>query len=570
MRKKKIYFILAILFICAGSVKSQVTIGSQSDPHAGSVLDLSKVSGKNLGLLLPQVSLTSATNWSPVSGTKTEGMVVYNTGSVLTKGVYVWVVDSENPNGYWSKVSGGSGDSGGGDTGLTGSPTDWLDANTDLTGNGLAGSPYTKACPNPAVVLTAKSGYTFGAITPTGAGTVVSGVATFTASGSVVISKDGKSGTIYVTVGTCETEDPKKYDPIDVTKGEYSISGNFCYDVFKSDGGTDCGNLSERSNSFASGYEFTYTLSTNKTISDLTFVVEDNNATKITTGIVTNQTAKTGKLTFVTNIKSLFTSGEKKTITVHALFVDQYDQKKKLSMIVNVQDCWCCGAKTLKADNVTYGWLNFMCYNLGAEDSGKDAFAYASGAINGDLYQWGRPKDGHQLRNSSVTATLAPIDIPNHNQFIKTTASPYDWRSGGGQNSRWGDGTANQDMKKAANDPCPTGWKVPSQKQWALLLKEGTTVINNVSDLANGVNIANKWVWTGNGYKVGGALYLPAAGIRNNGGSAPTYVGSDGYYWSSTVNGVNAWGLSFSNGGVYPGSNYYGRAGGMSVRCVAE
>jgi len=43
-------------------------------------------------------------------------------------------------------------------------------------------------------------------------------------------------------------------------------------------------------------------------------------------------------------------------------------------------------------------------------------------------------------------------------------------------------------------------------------------------------------------------------------------VGSDGYYWSSSVNGTNAWNLNFYSGGAYMGS--LNRALGFSVRCL--
>ncbi len=571
--KKMIYWMLALFICSAASMNAQVAIGpagSDPVPHAGAVLDLQ--SNSTRGLLLPKVELVSAGEWGPVSGESTPGMMVYNIGTAISKGVYVWVVDDQSLDGKWKMVSGGISGGGSGATALDGAPTDWLTTATGVTGSGLVGDPYAKACPEPEVTLTLKEGYSFGAVAPGGAAAVSGSSITFTASGVVVITKDNSSSVVYVTVNNCPAVDPEDYTTVPTVTGEYSLGGNFCYDVFKSDGGTTCGNLSERSNSFTSGYEFTYTLTTTAACYNLQFFVEDKNTVQITEGMTTDQSTKKGVLKFASNIKNLFTGGEKKTITVYALFEDSYGQRKKVAMEVLVQDCWCCGAKTLKSDGLTYGWLNFMCYNLGAEDSNKDPFAYGSGAINGDLYQWGRPKDGHQSRTSSVTATLSPVDVPNHAQFIKNnTTSPYDWRSGGSKNTLWGDGSTGEKMTKGVNDPCPTGWKVPSLKQWQLLLKEGTTNVSGANDLANGVNIANKWVWTGNGYKVGGALYLPAAGIRSIDGSSPTNVGSIGYYWTSTVSGSHAWNMYFGSTSVYAGyMSSSNRSLGLSVRCVAE
>ena len=63
-----------------------------------------------------------------------------------------------------------------------------------------------------------------------------------------------------------------------------------------------------------------------------------------------------------------------------------------------------------------------------------------------------------------------------------------------------------------------------------------------------------------------GAVFLPAAGSRNCGGSV-YYVGSDGEYWSSTPDGSEyAWYLYFYSSRVNMNNNY--RCGGLSVRLV--
>ena len=81
-----------------------------------------------------------------------------------------------------------------------------------------------------------------------------------------------------------------------------------------------------------------------------------------------------------------------------------------------------------------------------------------------------------------------------------------------------------------------------------------------------------RWTWTGSGYKVvgpnGNSIVLPAAGSRDCDGGVD-YVGSGGYYWSSTPNGsVHAWRLNFNSGVVNIGSNY--RCRGSSVRLVQD
>ncbi len=79
-----------------------------------------------------------------------------------------------------------------------------------------------------------------------------------------------------------------------------------------------------------------------------------------------------------------------------------------------------------------------------------------------------------------------------------------------------------------------------------------------------------QWEWNGNGYKITGpnskSITLPAAGFRNCSGSV-NFVGSIGYYWSSTPNfSKYAWDLNFSSTGVHVGNGY--RCNSQSVRLV--
>ena len=80
------------------------------------------------------------------------------------------------------------------------------------------------------------------------------------------------------------------------------------------------------------------------------------------------------------------------------------------------------------------------------------------------------------------------------------------------------------------------------------------------------------WTWTGSGYKVvgpnGNSIYFPAAGLYDCNG-AEYYVGSYGYYWSSTPYGSDyAYILNISPHYVSMGNN--DRCGGRSVRLVLD
>ena len=195
----------------------------------------------------------------------------------------------------------------------------------------------------------------------------------------------------------------------------------------------------------------------------------------------------------------------------------------------------------------------FMCYNLGVTGR-QDPLSYQSGANNGRLYQWGRQTDGHEVRTSTPLA--GPLSAPVANRFITNSGGTFDWRSPQ-------DPTLWLDASKTANDPCPAGFRVPTQAQWGGLFRDGITSGTAVSATRN------TWTWTGNGYTVGANLYLPAAGFRDVSAATLNNAGTVGYYWSSTVDGANAYLLYFNSGTVYPGSRY-NRGFGFSVRCISE
>ena len=90
---------LAFFVWSAASVNAQVLISSQSSdpdaaPHDGAVLDLQ--SDGTHCLLMPQVTLTSAYEWTPLAGNAVNGMTVFNLSDATDnelegQGVYVWI-----------------------------------------------------------------------------------------------------------------------------------------------------------------------------------------------------------------------------------------------------------------------------------------------------------------------------------------------------------------------------------------------------------------------------------------------------------------------------------------------
>ena len=177
-----------------------------------------------------------------------------------------------------------------------------------------------------------------------------------------------------------------------------------------------------------------------------------------------------------------------------------------------------------------------MDRNLGATrvaTSSIDADAY------GDLYQWGRGADGHQLRNSPTTTTWSSSDQSGNGNFTIVYSSPFDWRSPQ-NNSLW------QGVNGVNNNPCPSGYRLPTDAEWN----------------------SERLTWSSN--NAAGAfaspLKLPLAGYRDLLDGNVYDVGDFGYYWSSTVTGIDSRLLEFYTNNLFVGDYY--RAYGSSVRCI--
>ncbi|SMN17627.1 hypothetical protein CRYPA_1208 [uncultured Candidatus Thioglobus sp.] len=190
-------------------------------------------------------------------------------------------------------------------------------------------------------------------------------------------------------------------------------------------------------------------------------------------------------------------------------------------------------------------WLD---RNLGATQvatSGTDSAAY------GDLYQWGRATDGHELRTSATTATLATTISPGANTFVTNSTAPYDWTSadsaGSSRVSAWADG--------GANDICPAGFSVPTIAELiADTVHDGTYTGSN--DITNSATAFSSF------------LKIPVAGDRIRMGGALVDVGSFVSLWSRSANGLDARRVGFSSGVASIFSD--NRSFGLSVRCIKD
>lgn len=183
----------------------------------------------------------------------------------------------------------------------------------------------------------------------------------------------------------------------------------------------------------------------------------------------------------------------------------------------------------------------WMDRNLGATQVATNS---TNGSSYGDLYQWGRNTDGHQLRVSGTTTTLSSTDVPGHGNFIVNINFPGDWRSP--QNDAMWTSTG------GTNNVCPAGYRIPSSSEW----------------------IAERESWSSNNAAgaFGSPLKLPLAGNRSlEGVLQNTGNNGNGQYWSSSLIDPNTsdkkvYYVNFWDADAADGSDPRGHA--KSVRCI--
>jgi uncharacterized protein (TIGR02145 family) len=274
------------------------------------------------------------------------------------------------------------------------------------------------------------------------------------------------------------------------------------------------------------------------------------------------------------------------------------------------------------------GRMKFATKNLGATTSFIDPLeqiaapapvpdnSYSTDeTIYGSLYQWGRYHDGHESRSSANYPTndnsnesspvvtnssdgQVPLSDVSYGKFIKNnnSSSRYDW-SQTRNDLLWGDNSITIPHSKGIADPCPSGFRVPSQAEWASIVAGVGT--GNQSTVSNTYLGVNKWQWVdgsstlpsntpgfliyppastydfGDGYddadyQTTPTLFLPAAGYRGNYNGQVSDVGQRGYYWGSTILGTYAYRMDFGSSGINSGGSSSHRSTGLSVRCLSE
>ena len=203
---------------------------------------------------------------------------------------------------------------------------------------------------------------------------------------------------------------------------------------------------------------------------------------------------------------------------------------------------------TYNGQTVTYGIIisattqkRWLDRNIGATRAATSATDYLA---YGDLFQWGRPADGHQLMNwtsattgapvNGTTTILAPTDNPGNNLFIVLDA-----------NGRWRSDATSLRWEANPQGPCPFGWHVPSRTEWTNEnLVNGSTAFTKIK------------------------IVLAGQRRRADGNLEPGLSGAFGEYWQSTRSGTN---VGFTEIESVVGIFYTStEALGNSVRCIKD
>lgn len=193
-------------------------------------------------------------------------------------------------------------------------------------------------------------------------------------------------------------------------------------------------------------------------------------------------------------------------------------------------------------------WKDFMCHNLGA-NMRVDPFTPAA-AIHGAKYQWG-------AYTGESGRYISQADDQRNNGRIAG------WNTAGKPITSWSDNF------KTSNDPCPEGYRVPTERQWISVLNSNPNVERVGSWFTSGNYTSALYFRDASGART---LMLPLAGGRDNVDGRLLSRGIIARYWSSTIANENN--ISTGRFLYYYTSEQttYGQAlsFAVSIRCISE
>ena len=194
----------------------------------------------------------------------------------------------------------------------------------------------------------------------------------------------------------------------------------------------------------------------------------------------------------------------------------------------------CAAAPCNNGKNTAIGATCWASANVGAINT----FA-AKPDMYTEFYQWNR------LVAYSANEPLSPA-----------------WNAAAEQSAVW------------TNNPCPVGWRLPTQAQLLALLNSSSPANGSWAAAGERGNaVAGRFFGPNNaGCKLPdsmfGCVFLPAAGSRSYSNGTLYNQGNNGSYWSGTnSSSTNGYNLNFGNDYTYP-TGESGKAYGYSIRCV--
>lgn len=203
----------------------------------------------------------------------------------------------------------------------------------------------------------------------------------------------------------------------------------------------------------------------------------------------------------------------------------------------------------------------FLAYGCGSKSGGTgkvsdvDGNEYATVTIGSQVWM------SENLRTTKYNdGTPIPNVTDTTWNSLKTGA--YSWYSNDAASYKASFGALYNWPTVQTGKLCPTGWHVPSDKEWRILTD------NQGGDMTAGIAMKAESGWgkTGNGTNASGFNAIPS-GYRNNKGVFGA-KGLNAYWWSSSPSGENAYYCVLFSGDA-TANKYIGRSqSGFSIRCI--
>ncbi len=493
------------LFLILFSMNSfaQIGIGTET-PNASAILD---VSSTTRGLLLPRMT----TIQRDAIATPSAGLVIFNTTSNCLN-MFTGAI--------WNE--------------LCGTATQGLIATIDCAGathNGTLTSGSAASSVSSVISYTGGNGLPY-----TGQTVTSTGVTGLTATLSAGTMASGAGSLTYTITGTPSGSGNASF--------AISVGGQSCtltrtvFAVGTIASAFNCGSATNNG-----------TLTSGSAASSVSSVISYTNGNGGThNGQTVTSTGVTG-LT-ATLASGIFANGSG-TLTYNITGTPSADGTATFAISIGGQTCALSRTVAAAATNVTClqtattivdvlnpstnkTWMDRNLGALRAATSFNDSFAY------GDYYQWGRPADGHQCRTSNTTTTQSSTNQPSHGDFILMGMS--NWRSN--------TSTVLWDGVNGVNNPCPSGYRIPTQAEYQAEVSSWGAQQNRTGAFAS-------------------PLKFTTAGGRNQ--SSPGQIfqaGVNGFYWQSTTTSGLPISTNIRDTSVQTSGTQTTPSVGYSVRCI--